>query len=58
VIGCGITKNGDVYFTMNGMLLPLINIEMQGDIYPLISFRGKYSSISVDFGPDFLFNHE
>jgi len=43
---------------MNGMLLPLINIEMQGDIYPIISFRGKYLSISVEFGPEFLFNHE
>lgn len=27
-VGCGITRNGDVYFTFNGMLLPLIHIEM------------------------------
>ncbi len=53
VVGCGVTKNGDVYFTLNGMLLPLINIEMQGKIYPLVSIRGKYTSVAMEFGPDF-----
>lgn len=57
-VGCGITRNGDVYFTINGMLLPLVNVEMQGKIYPLVSLRGKYTSVSLEFGPNFLFNHE
>lgn len=57
-VGCGITRNGDVYFTLNGMLLPLINIEMKGRVYPLVSLRGKFTSISIEFGPDFLFKHE
>jgi hypothetical protein len=57
-VGCGITRNGDVYFTMNGLILPLINVEMQGRIYPLISLRGKYTSVQVELGPNFLFNHD
>jgi hypothetical protein len=40
------------------MLLPIINIEMQGQIYPIISIRGKYTSVSVELGPDFVFRHE
>ena len=56
-VGCGITKSGDIYFTINGMMLPLINIEMQGYIYPIVSMRGKYTSVSVEIGPDFLFKH-
>ena len=58
VVGCGITRNGDVYFTLNGMILPLVNIEMQGKNYPIVSMRGKYTSVSIESGPDFAFNHE
>ena len=58
IIGCGITRNGDVYFTINGLLLPLINIEMTGRIYPIVSLRGKYTSVSLNFGPNFLFSHK
>jgi len=58
IVGCGITRNGDVYFTLNGMLLPLINVELKGQVYALVSMRGMYTSVSVEMGPDFVFNHE
>lgn len=47
VVGCGITGDGNVFFTLNGMLLPLIEASMQGMIYPVISMRGKFSTVSV-----------
>ena len=58
VVGCGVTRYGDVYFTHNGMLLPLINMEMQGKIYPLVSLRGRYASVRINLGPNFEFDHE
>ena len=48
-VGCGVTENGDIYYSINGMILPLINLELEGDIYPIISLRGKYTSVSVDW---------
>ena len=47
VIGCGITKSGNVYFVHNGCLLPLLDIKIKGNIYPIISLRGKYSSVKI-----------
>ena len=44
-VGCGITRNGDVYFTLNGCLLPLINTEYMGVVYPIVSMRSKFTSI-------------
>eukprot|EP00347_Sterkiella_histriomuscorum_P003756 403363071 len=60
IVGCGVTKSGDVYFTLNGMILPLINIEMQGQIFPIISMRGKYTSVCVNYGHNeqFIFSHQ
>jgi len=45
VIGCGITNEGSVYFTHNGMLINLYHAEMRGAIYPVVSLRGKYASV-------------
>ena len=39
-------------------MLPLINIELHGSVYPVVSLRGKYSTIKLNFGPSFAFNHE
>lgn len=38
---------GNVYFTYNGFLLPLVNSRLKGKIYPLISLRGTFTSLSV-----------
>eukprot|EP01022_Parablepharisma_sp_SALTPOND_P017455 TRINITY_DN278_c0_g1_i1.p1 TRINITY_DN278_c0_g1~~TRINITY_DN278_c0_g1_i1.p1 ORF type:complete len:480 (+),score=32.61 TRINITY_DN278_c0_g1_i1:1861-3300(+) len=54
-IGCGVTQNGDVYFTYNGMILPLMNLQLSGEIYPAVSLRGKFTSVRVNMGPDFDF---
>ncbi len=47
IIGCGITRLGNVYFVHNGCLLPLLDMKIKGNIYPVISLRGKYSSIKI-----------
>jgi hypothetical protein len=47
IIGCGITKSGNVYFVHNGCLLPLLDMKIKGNIYPIVSLRGKYSSIKI-----------
>ena len=57
-VGCGVTRYGDVYFTLNGFLLPMINSEMMGELYPLVSMRGKYSTIRINYGPQFEFRHD
>jgi len=57
IIGCGVTQNGDVYFTYNGLLLPLINLNLTGNIYPVVSLRGKFTSVRINNGPDFEFEH-
>jgi hypothetical protein len=43
VIGCGITGQGHIYFTFNGVPLPLIDCKFKGNIYPLVSLRGAFT---------------
>ncbi len=57
IVGCGITQAGDVYFTFNGMLLPLINLQLEGSVYPVISLRGKFTSVRINMGPNCDFEH-
>jgi hypothetical protein len=58
IIGCGITKSGNVYYTHNGCILPLLDVRLKGHIYPLASLRGKYSTIKIIHDPlQFKFNH-
>jgi hypothetical protein len=47
VIGCGITKLGNIFFTHNSCLLPLLDVKMKGKIYSLISLRGKFCSVRI-----------
>lgn len=60
IIGCGITNNGNVYYTHNGCILPLLDIKLTGHVYSIISLRGKYSSVKINhnqIGEKFLFRH-
>lgn len=54
IIGCGVTNRGGVFFTINGQVLPLCDAGFFGDIYPIVSLRGKYSSVLVNFEDCFL----
>jgi hypothetical protein len=58
VIGCGITNFGTVFFTHNGVLLTEFATDLKGPVFPVISLRGKYSSIQVNFEGMFVFNYE
>lgn len=58
IVGCGTTQDGDVFFTCNGMLFPLVNLQLTGKIYPLISMRGKFSNVRINMGPNFNFEFE
>jgi hypothetical protein len=57
IIGCGVTSNGNVYFTHNGCILPLLETKLKGDIYAIVSLRGKYSSVKVNHMGKFIFKH-
>lgn len=48
IIGCGVTTYGNVYFTHNGSLLPLLDVKFIGSIYSIISLRGKYCSVKIN----------
>ena len=58
VIGCGITNFGSVFFTHNGILLNEFATEFEGSVFPIVSLRGKYSSVQFNFEGDFTFNYE
>jgi hypothetical protein len=59
VIGCGVTKSGNVYFVHNSCILPLLDVRIKGNIYVLISLRGKYSSVKVNHNPELVrFKHK
>jgi hypothetical protein len=59
VIGCGITKSGNIYYVHNCCILPLLDIKMRGNIFPIISLRGKYSSVRIIHDPNLLkFKHK
>ena len=58
VVGCGITNFGTVFFTYNGILLTQFNTHFRGSIFPIISLRGKYSSVRLNFDGSFIFNLE
>jgi len=42
-IGCGVTGKRQVYFTYNGVALPLIETNFWGPLFPLISLRGSFA---------------
>jgi hypothetical protein len=48
VIGCGVTKSGNVYFVHNSCILPLLDVRIKGNIYVLVSLRGKYSTVKIN----------
>lgn len=58
IVGCGITNNGFVYFTHNGNLMYEYKTNFKGPVYPIISLRGKYSSVQINLEGGFLFNYE
>jgi hypothetical protein len=59
VIGCGITKSGNIYFVHNGCILPVLDYKMKGNIYPLITLRGEHSCIKIIHDPaQFRFKHK
>jgi hypothetical protein len=59
IIGCGVTKSGNIYFVHNSCILPLLDIRLKGNIYPLISLRGRYASVKVIHDPlQFKFKHK
>lgn len=59
VIGCGVTKSGNIYFVHNSCILPLLDVRLKGNIYPLISLRGRYASVKVIHDPlQFKFKHK
>lgn len=50
-VGCGVTSNGRVYFTKNGLLLPIIpDFKLKGDIFAVVYVRGAVSHIYGNFG--------
>jgi hypothetical protein len=55
IIGCGITRNGNVFYTHNQCILPLLDIKFRGNIYSIISLRGKYCSVKINHFPNFKF---
>ena len=59
-VGCGFTYNGDVFFTRDGLQLPLIKSSAvwpdvendsgaSGLLYPVVSMRGKLATVKVNF---------
>lgn len=60
-VGCGLTVSGDIFFTRDGLQLPLIkssaiwqNSDHQTSdvpvmLYPVLSMRGKLSTVKVNF---------
>lgn len=52
VIGCGVTRSGCVYFVHNGLVLPLVQTYLRGDIFPTVSLRGKGSAVKISYGRD------
>lgn len=52
VIGCGILKSGAVYFTHNGLALPIIQVGLKGPIYPVVVLSGKGSAVKINYGRD------
>lgn len=57
IIGCGVTSNGNVYYTHNGCILPLLETKLRGNIYYTVSLRGKYSSVKINHMGKFIFKH-
>jgi hypothetical protein len=47
VIGCGITKSGNIYYTHNGCILPTLDFKLRGNIYPLVSLRGEHTCVKI-----------
>ena len=47
VVGCGVTVHGDVFFTLNQVPLRLIQSNFSGLVYPLVSMRGRFTSVTV-----------
>ena len=60
MVGCGITHSGNVFFTRDGILLPVIKGNaVWGDdrrpascqiVYPVVSFRGKLTTVKLNLG--------
>lgn len=50
VIGCGVLKSGAVYFTHNGLALPIIQVGLTGPIYPAVVLSGKGSAVKINYG--------
>jgi hypothetical protein len=57
-VGCGITTKGVVFFTHNGVLMSEYKTDFVGSVYPLVSLRGKYSSVQINLEEGFMFNPE
>jgi hypothetical protein len=59
VIGCGITKSGNVYYIHNGCILPTLDFKLKGNIYPITSLRGEHSCVKIIHDPIcFKFKHK
>ena len=47
-IGCGVTADKNIYFTINGILLPVISCQatfiQDTQIFPIVSIRGKLTT--------------
>ena len=50
VIGCGVTWAGCVYFTHNGIPLPLKVAMLKEEIYPIVSLNGYKASVKINYG--------
>jgi hypothetical protein len=59
VIGCGVTRSGNVYYTHNGCILPTLDFKLKGNIFPLVSLRGEHSCVKIIHDPGaFKFKHK
>lgn len=65
-VGCGVTAQGDVFFTRDGFQLPIIKgdtiwppaKDAPAALYPVVSMRGKLATVRVSFSlrsEDFVF---
>ena len=50
VIGCGVTWAGCVFFTHNGLALPLRMTYLTGDIFAAVSIKGQNAQVRINFG--------
>lgn len=58
-LGCGVTREGAVYFTKDGVFLGITEDGiLKGSIYAIICVHGKGATVSMNWKGPFVFEHE